>query len=39
MLLKYVTTRDQVQKFLKTIEDRTRKNQNSLRKQLHEPRL
>lgn len=39
MLLKYTPTKDQVMKFLKTIEDRTKKNQLQYKEQLHEPRL
>jgi Fe2+ or Zn2+ uptake regulation protein len=39
MLLKYTPSREQVMKFLKTIEDRTKKNQIQHKEQLHEPRL
>ncbi len=39
MILKYTPTREQVMKFLKTIEDRTKKNQIQSKEQIHESRL
>jgi hypothetical protein len=39
MILKYTPTKEQVEKFLKIIEERTKKNQHSSGLHMHKPRL